>query len=356
MGPLPEPAGLVNGRFGMVSVLVVTVMVMSTGARPYEDTRGRFKIQPASGWRLAPRFGDVRGTAFEFEKRPAGIPARFTLWADKLEEGLDPWRALESELRASTTIQRQRDLPRMQIGGVPADVRRYQGRRGANDVVVRAHVFAASDFRYTLWWEASLRKERQIARQVARMLASFQPAAPRNPSPLPAKKEELQRSVVGRWQSDEGVVLELRKNGTFRLADVKGQYRVQGKQLELRPRDGTPQRFSIRWEQNALLLTNPVLQRPLRYRPSSAVPKPQKITHSWVGIWRARKVPSVELELGPGGNFKLGRYQGQWMEDDGYLRLRLGPRQVLSYRFRFEGKALVLEGADLDDALVLDRK
>lgn len=324
------------------------IAIVLVGARPYEDTQKRFRLDVAEAWSLAPQFGDTSGMVFERKvpEREGGGSALFIVRADPsggralgdYVSQIEGSFAAMPDFRAGTSRA-------VEVAGRGATQKRYRtrGRRLTSTFV------EANGFFYLLHFEAPRRAARRLWPQAQAMLGSFRPGRVQARSPVAtttARAPEVE-APVGRWQSKSGLVLLLEEGGRYELADVSGTYRIDGGQLVLSRPGGGRQTFGFTHDDDRLVLTSPDLSSPIEYR-RAAAPRPPS-TEKLFGRWRSVKTdPPFELKIDPAGTFVLGPYSGKWSVDGSALRLEKTDVEFVTYDFRFAKKRLVLSGGDLD--------
>lgn len=331
------------------ALFAAVVLLFATGARPYEDTKGRFSLQVADGWSLSPQFGDMSGMVFEkpVPGRLGGGSALFIVRADPVgARTLDSYVAeIEAAFSRMPGFAKGKSAS-AQIAGRTGLLKTYRtkGRR------LEARFVQANGFHFLLHFEAPRAAMKTLAPQAKAMVRSFSPGRTVARSPVaPEPPPTSAFAPIGRWKSSSGLVLTIDEDGTYQLADVRGTYRVDGRQLVLSRPSGKRTSFSFELDDVAgrLVLASPKLPKPMVYRRASA-PKPPKRS-KLIGKWRATKVePVFELTLTEAGGFVLGPYSGKWAINGSSLRLAKSETEFITYEFRFEGARLVLSGGDLD--------
>ncbi len=353
------------------AVLVSSLLCL--GAAPYEDPRRGFRVELPQGWALAPRFGDTQGMVFARTartRRDSGLvhlmvraestAPTFTAFVAAMEEGLagQPGFARVKEHKG-------------RLAGQPALVREYRASVGEDlEKRIVAHYVPAGGRFFLVQYEGRARDVERVQGELKAMLDSFAVLdvaggpAPRS-SPVPAAVDE--EALVGRWENDDGLVLVLGSDRGFVLGELGGRFEVDARTLTLViPGKGRELfTFTLDAAAGTLVLESPNLDAPMTYRrdgarreklerPSSApAPASSSPEAGLRGRWRA--AAGVELFLGSDGAFVLGPHRGRWSVEGSTLRLARSGAEVLSYRFRREGPALLLEGGDLDAALTFQR-
>ncbi len=328
----------------------------SIAARPYQDTKQRFALTVADGWRLAPQFGDTSGMVFarDVARRDGGGTALLIVRADPI--GGRSLAVFVDEVEstfAKLPGYRARGEKAVTLDGRPAVRKQYRTK----DRRLTSTFSEANGFFYLVHFEAPRRAAKRLWPQARRMLDSFRLGSARARSPV-GQRTSLSRDVeapVGRWKSDSGLELVLDDDGGYRLADVRGTYRVDGTTLVLSRPGGGRQSFTYEHDadRGRLVLTSPKLPEPIVYR---QIYDERGSKKRLIGKWRAQKVkPAFELSLSAGGKFVLGPYNGQWAAKDGALLLKKSQTESITYKYHFEGKRLVLSGADLDQPVSFER-
>ncbi len=332
------------------------VALASLAARPYQDTKQRFELTVADGWKLAPQFGDTSGMVFAREVlgREGGGTALLIVRTDPI--GGRSLATFIEEVEAAFAKMPGYSKGREQsvtLNGRPATERRYK----TSDRRLRSTYSEANGYFYLVHFEAPRRAAQRLWPQAKSMLASFTIGSARARSPV-GQHTSTTREVeapVGRWKSDSGLILKLDADGDYQLADVRGTYRVDGSTLVLSRPGGGRQSFAFEHDEDRgrLVLSSPQLPQPMVYR---LIEDKRVGRRQLFGKWRAVDVePVFELSLSSNGRFVLGPYSGQWAVKDGALRLAKSDTEFITYKFRFEGKRLVLSGGDLDKPVAFKR-
>lgn len=300
----------------------VALLLSST---PYEDARGRFRLDLEPGFEVTPRFGDTRGIRFQ---KPA--PAR------------RGWGPLVFEVRM--------EAPGACGAGGNA-FRDVRGRRWAKHTGVDAHRYERLEASRCLVvrTEGAARDLRRAAPALLRMLASVELTSIAQPAPRSERRDAEMDRLVGTWTGD-GTRLMLGAGGGFRLGEIRGRWKARGGTLELEARQ-----FSYVLRGSKLTLRGGGLEAALVFhRLDLEVEKAEeaKAPARLVGRWKG---PGFELILGPEGRFELGAVEGQWRLVAKGLELRHGETVRLTYRVRLDGDQLRLSGADLEAPIMLAR-
>lgn len=330
---------------------------LSLAGRPYQDTKQRFELKVADGWKLAPQFGDTSGMVFarEVPRREGGGTALLIVRTDpsggrSLATFIEEVEAAFAKMPGYSRGKEQS----VTLGGRPATERRYKtsGRR------LRSTFSEANGYFYLVHYEAPRRAAKRLWPQAKSMITSFSMGSASARSPVGQAETTPGRAVdapIGQWKSDSGLVLKLDANGDYQLADVRGTYRVDGSSLVLSRPGGGRQSFTFEHDpdRGRLVLSSPDLPKPMVYR---LIEEGKGGRRRLFGKWRAVGVePAFELLLTSAGSFVLGPYSGRWAIEDGALRLAKSDTEFITYKYRFEGRKLVLSGGDLDQPVSFER-
>lgn len=336
-----------------MSVLAPLLLALCAGA-PYADTRGRFALTLPDGWTLAPRFGDTSGMRFArtLAARRGGRTAH--LGVEVREEGAAGWPAQTAQRLADEGFS-TRERPG-RVGGRRAV--RVTATRGSERIDCRFLDDEGVGFRLCL--EGEVVDLRLLREEVKVILRSFRgPPAPSADPPMdapaperPAPTGEVPRALLGAFESGAGTVLVLEAEGRYRLGDSRGRFEVQGQLLELRPERGAPVAFTYEVDPEGLTLRSARLSAPARYRRRGAADPPELSPARIAGRWQSGE---VVLVLEAGGAFSLGSEEGQWMLEDGLLRLRRKNGDTVSYSATLKSGTLRVSGADLDRTVTFRR-
>ncbi len=268
------------------------------GARTYEDTRARFRLQLPRGWVLAPKFGDLDGMVFSrsFARGSSGL-VQFAVRVKPDQSMAEVKRGLEGTLNQEggfTPAGRRRT----KIRGYPAERLEYHARHGTQgrtQKTTRIWLFRAFEKTYIIRLEGQKSDLRRVHREVTKMLRSFEPlsASAARPSRSPSSRPSLAK----------------------------------------------PQKAP---------------------RPSPERSAPELGAESLVGLWKARAGQGqsssvVILRLDEGGRFLFESFSGTWRVDQGALVLQARPTETIRYECRLKGDSLVLSKGDLDAPIFFER-
>lgn len=344
-------------------MVILGLACLLSAARPYRDTKDRFRLELAPGWELSPQFGDTAGMVFKKKLgRRRGVGLAFLavrVAPEEMESARAFARSLEPALQAQPGF-RSLGEARAQVGGRPALLRKYRasfdGYPGLKKRI-DSYFLEAHGRVFLLQVTSGERERRRIERDVQAMLASFVPMGGRRPEPRrPRPRTQAVPSLAGRWVNDDGLVLFLAKDQTFTLADVGGRYEANGDALTLIiPKKGR-QEFTYQLVSDRLTLRSPDLPGPVTYRRDDRGPKKHTagdFVGSWETVGTAKPIP---LELGKDGDFRMGEFEGTWQYEAGRLQLRRSKSEVITYDVRLAGGRLILSGADLDRPIAFRRR
>ena len=336
---------------GFVAAVSVVALVAAT---PYRDTRGRFRLEIADRWALAPGFGDTYGMVFRRPLRRPGTFATLTVHVDPVSAG--SLRGFADEIERSGSARRRGKERKQKIAGRSALVREY--RTAASDKRpepgrARSYFLQAAGQFFHLRAEAPRNELRLVEDDLRWMLARFEPARIEPDAASEAARHRAPPPWVGRWRSDAGVAFLLGSDGRFALGGAEGTYNVSGRSLTLELPGGATRRFAIEIDGARLVLTSPELGAPAVYRragTTAAAPGRRAGSATIAGRWETRSgVKPVVLDLGGDGRFSMGGLTGTWEAAPGRLTMRGGPGQSVTYRYTVDGTKLTLSGGDLDD-------
>src|SRR5947209_15483228 len=134
-----------TGWRGVLPLFCVMSALSLLAARPYEDTKGRFRITLAEEWALMPQFGDLSGMTFRrtMKTRKGDVPAILLIHMDSVQAS-DPKEYadhVEAELKKQPGFVRLEEKASM-VGGKPALVREYKmlaSKKPKIEKIVRAY-------------------------------------------------------------------------------------------------------------------------------------------------------------------------------------------------------------------------
>lgn len=399
-----------SARYARLVVLLSAALCV--GARPYDDTKGRFHIELAEGWDIAPQFGDLSGMTFRriLKTNRGEAPALLLVHVDpeKATSAKSYADMVERELEKQPGFKRLGEHPGI-VGGQPALVREYRmlaSRRPKIEKRVAAYYLETGGHVYQLHVESTPRGLQRVSRDVSEMLASFKPTAGppelkidtdalglTESAPLAGAAREGARSgpngpnnPIGRWVNENGRVLVLGDDGSFALDETTGRFEIAGDKLTLIiPGQGRESfTFALAAAQDTLTLSSANLGEPMVYRRagshrtadhraerSSAGESADGSGSSGaggggasiadaaalIGAW-VTPTPKGPLKLDLRGDqsFTMGPMAGRWSASDGRLRLtQEGGGRTIEYAARLERERLHLSGGDLDDEVVFSR-
>lgn len=337
-------------------------IALLTAAKPYRDTKGRFEVELADGWALAPQFGDVLGMRFERSGQPSDEQVHFVLHVDSVSGS-----TLESMSDAAQQrYGRGRRLER--IDRKPIQIKsgrwlRSQYRTPTGRAVAFVSQLAGQTF---VGWAEFPKNTRRFEPDVRAMLDTVRrpsksgvspTASPLSAASRPAVAPRAAAKVVGRWESDAGVVFILAADGRFQLGSKRGQYELHGSNLRLLLPGKSPRAFEVEVGEDRIVLRSNKLKRPGVYwrkaaERSASTPK----AGSPIGSWRTQ-TPSgpMVLDIRRDGSFSMGAMNGTWTATPGQLTLEASSGAVITYKASVSGGALVLEGGDLPRAVTFEK-
>jgi hypothetical protein len=362
----------------------ISLPLLLVAARPYEDTRKRFRLELADQWTLVPQFGDTSGMTFRrvMKTRRGDSPAILLIHVDSAQvEDARAWAdANEAELKKQPGFSKLEEKAGM-VGGKPALIREYKmlaSKKPRIEKMVRVHFLDAAGHHYLLHYESTVQEFHHAESDVEKMLESFVPIAgsTQEKEAVAAPIDASAKAIAGRWINDDELVLVLGDDGSFALADASGRYEVQGSKLTMIiPGQGRESfTFIHDPEQGTLTLSSDNLPKPMTYRrtgkasPPPAKEKPakrpteppEKINLAQltllVGRWTT-PTPNgaLVLELRADGSFSMGTMKGRWSATSDELQLIGGSSQRIQYKFRFDASRLLLSGGDLEEEVAFSR-
>lgn len=314
--------------------LALTVSFAATAhARPYEDTKGRFRIELADGWKIEPRFGDTSGMVFARELSVFDRPEKISFAIEADGATVDSAAELARRIETRDGLRNPSKEAGARVAGTSGLLREYteDGR------LVRVWYGAVQGRPAVVRLEGSARALDKIASEVDRMLASLRVTPP----------EASEERPRGRFVGESGVAIELFEDGRAKLGGRDGRHRFEGKALILELDGGKAKKFDYSLDGDRLTLRSDALPRPSIYVRGGAEPKPAAPT--LVGAWtlRGAKGP-IPFDLHPDGRFELGTTKGEWKLEQEELELTGGKGQRIRYRIEWRGSSVVLSGGDLD--------
>lgn len=345
--------------------LLLALSVALIGATPYEDTQGRFRLALPDGWGLAPQFGDTFGMSFE---KPLGRDrvATFLVHVDPVSaDDVGGFADAVEGLHDASRQYRRLGEEKARVAGQQAVVRRYAavGASGGRVRVQAWYVRAGKRFFHLRTWAPS-GMLRSVIGEVEGMVASFHPgaAAARGRRPgggASARQAEVAPDeLIGVWWNAEGVRFALGGDGGFVLGGAEGRYRIEGRELILKPSSGGTLRFSYALVRGGLELKSPALDKAARYtRRRAAASTSERGTEAAaapIGAWKTStpKGPMI-LTIAADGAFSMGTMRGTWVVEGDRLVLAAAEGERASYRFKQRGSTLTLSEGDLEKPLTL---
>ena len=355
---------------GTVFGVIIGVLIgaaFPAHAKTYVDTKERFSIALASGWKLAPIPGDTTGMVFS--KRHGDFPASMRIQVSplrgfaRLDEGL---RAnlvpFEAEVGFRRGVQRA-----MRLGEHGARRQTFTLFAHGDSRLVREisiTVVHAYGFLYVVTLDTLEDKRRLFVQDFERMLASFKPLAGR----------EIAEPLIGDWLSpDEGPPLWLRADNTFELGPLKGVWLADGGRLDLHlPQGREAYRYQVAGR--TLMLHSSNLDEPRMYRRGgskeggaaafiASKSPPQNVKsltrEALMGRWKVVDAPSVQplvLHLAPSGTVSFGPLHGQWRYKNGLLTISTVAGPTITYHVSLHDERLRMGGGDLAEEILLLRQ
>jgi hypothetical protein len=360
-----------------IAILLAALTVVA--ARPYEDTKGRFRITLAEKWELMPQFGDMAGMTFRrVLKTPRGeAPAILLVHMDSVQapDAKAYADAVEDELKVQPGFSRLDEKPAM-VGGKPALLREYKllaSKKPKIEKRIRSYFLETGGHVYELHFESTSQEFRRVEKDVEDMIATFVPLGGSvEKEKRDAAIEPLApRSISGRWINADKLVLVLGDDGSFALAEASGRYEVKGDQLTMIIPGQGRESFSFVHDAGAgtLTLSSANLGEPMVYRRISGATTAQKekstdktetseklSAKALLGRW-STSTPSgpLVLDLRHDRGFTMGSMQGTWSVTGEHLVLKHGASESIDYRVRLDGGRLFLSGGDLDEEVGFGR-
>lgn len=300
-------------------MIALTALMVAAPVERYEDPKGRFAFDVAPEFALSPRFGETRGIRFRHS------------------EGAD----------FEVLVLKQ---PCSDEGAPVPTSRGTEQKWGWGKGCLLVRIEAAPSLR---------RRLRGALQAMTESLLSSKSTPKKEPQQQsPAPPAQQQGSLVGTWQSEQGPPLRFERR-RFEWGPVSGRWRSVSEQPPTVEMRAGEQVFRLRWrlQDDQLILFGPRLKRPRRFQrvkasgreaPASTSLRPKNLH----GRWRSK---NLELQLHSDGRFVLGPWKGQWSLEPPHLRLQASPVDFIEYRIELAGTSLSLEGADLDQPIVLRR-
>jgi hypothetical protein len=351
-----------------ITVLLFAALLMA--AKPYEDTRHRFRVELPDTWTLTPQFGDTSGMVFQ---RSIGVRQRQTVAtliihvdsapASDAKEYAD---AHEKALRAQPSFERKSESA-VTVGGHAALVREYRAlaaKKPKIEKTIRAHFFEAVGHRYLIHIESPSRDFAKVEEDLAKILTSFKPmagSAEKNETAIKIEGLEATPVLNGRWVNDDGLLMVLGGDGSFALAEATGRYEVRDGVLTMIIPGQGRESFNFLFDGVAgtLTLSSENLGTPMVYRragPGSGKSKKSDENTALTGRWITPTANGpLVLELRADKTFSMGSSSGQWSSASNRLTLIKSGSQSVTYTFTREGDRLALSGGDLEVEVVFSR-
>lgn len=341
-----------------------------TAAKPYEDTRHRFRVELPDTWSLTPQFGDTHGMIFQ---RDLGVRARRSLamliihvdsapvsdakeYADAHEKALRNQPAFTKKGESTSTV-----------GGYPALVREYTAlasKKPKIEKTIRAHFLEAAGHRYLIHAESPTRDFEKIEDDLTKILASFAPLAGASDRDTNAPKIALENTPVltGRWVNEDGLLMVLGGDGSFALAEATGRYEVQNNTLTMIIPGQGRESFTFVFDgvDGTLTLSSANLGSPMIYRRAGKASAAKTAAPSQDGSLTGRWITptangALVLDLRADKSFTMGQSSGQWSSSATKLTLHRASSESVTYSYKREGDKLALSGGDLDVEVVFSR-
>jgi hypothetical protein len=351
-------------------ITMVLFALISIAAKPYEDTRHRFRVELPDTWSLTPQFGDTSGMVFQ---RSIGVRQRQSLAtliihvdsvpASDAKEYAD---AHEKALASLPSLERKGERA-VTVGGHAALVREYRAlatKKPKIEKTIRAHFFEAASHRYLIHIESSSRDFAKVEEDLGKILASFKPMTGTG-----EKKSETIRldelaptpALNGRWVNEDGLLMVLGGDGSFALAEATGRYEVKDNTLTMIIPGQGRESFTFVFDGlvGSLTLSSPNLGAPMVYRragPGASKNSESSQDGSLSGKW-ITPTPNgpLILDLRSDRSFSMGASSGQWTSASNRLTLIKSGSESVAYTFKRDGDRLVLSGGDLDVEVVFTR-
>jgi hypothetical protein len=352
-------------RRGWPMLVLALALSSVASAKPYVDTKSRFRIDPAPGWELAPLTGDTTGMAFR--RKHDGIPASLHVQVRPMAAGETAAQALdrkEREFRTEIGFNPGSDTPST-VAGLPALTRTLSvfasgDRKTVRDVTLTALLVFGHV--HLFHFETLERKRTFFARDLDRMIGSYVPMA----------GKELTAPLVSTWISTGGGPdLLLEPDGAFRMGPLSGGWQADGGLLTLRVKQGQEAyRYVINVD--TLTLTSANLDGDLVFRRSGAARYVEPVVakkrsgavtrEELIGTWKvvqegapADEEPLV-LHLSASGSVAFGPLSGRWRFSTGRLTIVSTAGVTITYAAGLDGSDhLQLSGGDLEHELSLVR-
>ncbi len=335
----------------------------SAAAAPYNDTKDRFEINLASGWRLAPV--PLDGTGMVFKKEVDLSPGL-------LRVHVAPWEPGRS---ARTQFNKLMQPFEAEIGFHEIS-RRVQNKGGWLRHHINFTMFANGDARvvrkaqlemivayghaYVIYFECLDKGWKYFSSDLRVMQKSFKPKI----------NSAIYDTVVGAWSDIENrQSLKLKKNNEFEMSHLKGIYTVDGGQMILFLKDGQ-ERFRYQIKKNRLHLSNSNLSQPQIFKRVDLLKTNSQATKKQVkqvktvkrmdlyGKWRVVDGSLSEpltLFLSPTGTMAFGPMHGRWKYEDFSLTLTSVNGTERVYHLSLDGRRMRMSGGDLEQEIILVR-
>lgn len=337
----------------VVSAIVFVVALSAASAKPYEDTKSRFRLDMPEDWKWAPQPGDTSGTWF---RRTNGLAVgNFSVRVIKLDRSTTLETVKGEAERAIVAEPGYRRLAEeaLVVGGRPATRREYTMFVAGSDRTQRRvddYFLQNGDHAFWLHFESLAEGFDLYRDDVSHFLASFVPIAGGQSTGVMGG---VALELLGRWTKvgDGALVLDLRSDQQFTLGPTQGSFTVERETLTLKTEDGE-ERFRFILKKDELTLAGPHLDVPIKYNRIN-----RKLQGGLAGAWSPRKgVALGALSLSPGGQFKLGNITGNYRVRSDLLVLRDSSGNETIYTFVVDGNVLKLSGGDIASEAKFDRK
>jgi hypothetical protein len=368
---------------------LIFLALSSVAARPYEDTRRRFRLELPEKWELVPQFGDTSGMTFRrvLKTRHGDVPAILLIHVDSVPaaDAREYADAVEAQLKKQAGFTRLEEREGL-VGGKPALIRDYKmlaSKKPKIEKQVRTHYIDAAAHHYLLHFETTALEFHLVEKDLQQILDSFRPiagASQKKEAHAPIASDSA-KAIAGRWVNDDELVLVLGDDGSFALAEASGRYEVEGGKLTMIiPGQGRESfTFIHDPEQRTLTLSSENLGKPMVYRRSGRASSAKKVKTTpateeqkrsteqaekinlaqltlLVGRWTTpTQNGALVLDLRADGAYSMGSMKGRWSATPEQLTLAKNATERIEYKFRFDASRLMLSGGDLDEEVAFSR-